>query len=116
MKDEKKILIICLMFAASIILFTIKASAQTGSFTHLTLKDRYGTEERTTDTKITLEQGKLHFEEDGMKWQEKILLQSKSQAGTEVKTEAGWYLLIIEGERLKTAYLRSFVGADRIYR
>lgn len=116
MKDERKIFWICLMFAAGIILFTIKASAQTGNFTQLVLKDRYGVEELEMASTIKLMPGKLEITEDGQTWEEKILLQTKSGDTCGVETLAGYYLLILEGKRLKTAYLRSNVGADRIYR
>lgn len=116
MKDERKIFWICLMFALSIILFTVKASAQTGTFDHVLLKDRHGEELRKMDCEIQLLPGKLRITEQGETWEEKILLQTKSRDTCEVETLAGYYLLILEGKRLKTAYLRSFVGADRIYR
>lgn len=116
MKDEKKILIILVMFAVSIILFTIKASGQSGTFTKLTLKDRYGTEERTMPSAIQLLPGKLKVSENGQEWLEPILFQSKSFHGNiELGTEAGNYLLIMKSDTISKAYLRSNVGADRVY-
>lgn len=116
MKDERKIFWICLMLAAATILFAIKASAQqTGKFSVLILKDRHGEETRQLQSSITLLPGKLVVSEGKEKWEEKILLQSKNQDTCHVETNAGWYVLVLEGECLKRAYLRSNVGADRIY-
>ena len=115
MKDERKIFWICVMFAISIILFTIKASGQSGAFTKLTLKDRYGTKERAMSSSIQLLPGKLKVAENGQEWLESITFQSKSVGSCEVETQAGHYLLIMEVDKIKKAYLRSNVGADRIY-
>lgn len=115
MKDEKKILIICVMFAISIILFTIKASGQGGTFDKLTLKDRYGIEERTMKSTIELLPGKLKVSENGQEWLENILFQSKSIDSCEVETLAGHYLMILDKDKIKRVYLRSNAGADRIY-
>lgn len=115
MKDEKKILIICLMLAAATILFTIKASGQSGTFDKLILKDRYGTEERVMKSTIELLPGKLKVSENGQEWLENILFQSKSIDSCEVETLAGHYLLIMEKGNIKKVYLRSNVGTDRIY-
>jgi hypothetical protein len=115
MKDEKKILIICLMFALSIILFTIKASGQTGTFDHLLLRDQYGDELRKQESKISLLPGKLEITENGETWTEKILLQTKGADTCQVETSAGYYVLLLERGTLKRAYLRSNVGADRVY-
>jgi hypothetical protein len=115
MKDERKIFWICLMLAASIILFTVKASGQSGTFDHLLLRDQYGGEIRKQDSKITLLPGKLEITENGETWTEKILLQTKSPDTCQVETSAGYYVLVLKGERLERAYLRSNVGADRIY-
>jgi hypothetical protein len=115
MKDERKIFWICLMFAASIILFTVKASAQSGTFDHLLLRDQYGDEIRKQDSKITLLPGKLEITENGQTWTEKILLQTKSPDTCQIETASGYYVLLLRDKCLTRAYLRSNVGADRIY-
>lgn len=103
------------MLAASAIIFAIKAKAQSGTFDHVLLKDRWGEELREMDCKIQLLPGKLRITESRETWDEKILLQSKSPDTCQVETSAGYYLLILERGCLKKAYLRSNVGADRIY-
>lgn len=115
MKDERKIFIIILLLAASIVLFTIKASGQAGTFDHILLKDRHGEELLNESASIRLLPGKLEITEGEWSWQEEISLQTKSGQSCEVWTEAGHYLLQIEGERIARAYLRSNVGADRAY-
>lgn len=115
MKDERKIYWIMLLLAASMILFAIKSQAQSGKFSYLVLKDQNGEEVRKEHSEIKLLPDRLVITENGMKFQEKILLQSKSGDTCEVYTDAGRYWLVFEGKELKKAYLRSNVGADRIY-
>jgi len=99
----------CLLFA------TKEAKCQSGTFDKLTLKDKDGTEERTMHSTFQLVPGKLKVSEDGQEWLEQILFQSKGIDSCEVETLAGHYLLLLERGTIKEVYLRSNVGADRIY-
>jgi len=115
MKDNIKSLWPIILLIIAGLLFTVKVRCQSGSFDKLILKDRDGTEERICPSAIQLLPGKLKVSENGQEWLEQILFQSKSVDSCEVETSAGHYLLILEKGTVKKVYLRSNVGADRIY-
>ena len=116
MKDSKtSYWPLALIFIGILLFFSKQCAAQSGTFTKLTLKDRWGVDTLKTRSYIQLLPGKLKVSENGQEWLESILFQSKGIDTCELETQAGHYLLILEKQTIKKAYLRSNLGADRVY-
>jgi len=117
---ERKIYWTVLIFAALSILFAISASGQSGEFDTMTLRDNDGSKEIRQRCSIEIKGGVLRMAENGHKWDEPILFQSKSPYYQEhpvmvIDTPAGRYTLFLDRMKITRAYLGSNIGADRIY-